>query len=97
MDDSVVRAGSAIHHMPDSYTVYVLQDDEGKLYKGMTSNVERRLAEHRAGKVRTTSRMANINVVYTETCSSRKAARIREKYLKSAAGRRFLEKVLRGN
>ncbi len=76
------------------YTVYVLQDDSGKLYKGMTSDLNRRFAEHSRGKTKTTSKMKDIFVVYTEEYVTRLEARAREKYLKTAAGRRFLKKKL---
>jgi putative endonuclease len=76
------------------YTVYVLQDNKGKLYKGMTNNLVRRLAEHKGGATRTTRTMKNIRVVYTEELPDRISAREREKYLKSAAGRKFLKKIL---
>ena len=76
------------------YTVYVLRDEDGKLYKGMTNDLVRRLKEHRAGKTRTTSRMKNFNVVYTESFENSIDARNRELYLKTAAGRRFIKKML---
>ena len=74
------------------YTVYVLRDDGGKFYKGLTSDIERRLNEHRSGGTRTTKKMSGLGVVYTEKYDNVKQARQREKYLKSAAGRRFLKK-----
>ena len=77
------------------FTVYVLRDDSDKLYKGLTNNLERRLKEHKSGHTVTTSRMANLKVVYTESFKDFETARKRELYLKSAAGRRFLKKVLR--
>jgi len=73
------------------YMVYVLKDLQGSLYKGMTNNLDRRLKEHLAGKTRTTSRMEGLQLVYSETCATREEARHREKYFKSAAGRRFLK------
>ncbi len=76
------------------YTVYVLQDDEGKLYKGLTNNLFRRLKEHRLKKTITTAKMGNLVLVYKEEFISFIEARKRELYFKSAAGRRFLKKVL---
>jgi putative endonuclease len=73
------------------YTVYVLKDDLGKFYKGMTNNLKRRLGEHRAQHTATTSRMKNLEVAYTEEYATFEEARKRELYLKSAAGRRFLK------
>lgn len=73
------------------YTVYVLKGKNGKFYKGYTSNLERRLKEHRAGLTITTSRMEGLEVVYTESFDDSEDARKREKYFKSAAGRKFLK------
>ena len=76
------------------YTVYVLKDARGMLYKGVTNNLSRRLKEHRSGKTITTRRMLDIGVVYEEVYNSFPEARKRELYLKSAAGRRFLKNQL---
>lgn len=73
------------------YVVYVLQDERGNLYKGMTNNLERRFLEHTQGNTRTTRKMSGLSIVYTEEFPDRIAARKREKYLKSAAGRKFLK------
>lgn len=78
-----------------TYRVYVLKDDAGKYYKGVTNDLQRRLKEHRSGKIITTSRMENLKVVYSEDFDNFKEARKREVYLKTAAGRRFLKKILR--
>lgn len=75
-------------------TVYVLRDKNGKLYKGLTNNLVRRLNEHRIGKTVTTSRMEGLEVLYKEEYDNFEQARKRELYLKSAAGRRFLKKKL---
>ena len=76
------------------YTVYVLRDSDGKLYKGMTNNFNRRLREHISGHTITTSRMRELEKVYSEEYKTFDEARERELYLKSAAGRRFLKKIL---
>lgn len=77
------------------YYVYVLRDDKGKLYKGMSKNMERRLKDHSRGHTKSTKKFVNIAVVYLEELPSRESARKREKYLKSAAGRRFLKDKLK--
>ena len=73
------------------YTVYVLKDANGKFYKGVTNDLQRRLKEHCRGKTKTTRSMKNIKVVYTEKFNDFKEARAREVYFKTAAGRRFLK------
>ena len=76
------------------YKVCVLKDKDNKFYKGVTSNLSRRLIEHRSGHTITTSRMNDLSVVYTEEYPDFETARKRELYLKSAAGRRFLKKKI---
>lgn len=61
----------------------------------MTNDLERRIREHRYGKTITTSRMNDLRVVYTESFPSFIEARKRELYFKSAAGRKFLKKVIK--
>lgn len=73
------------------YTVYVLRDKNGKLYKGMTSNLRKRLHDHKSGHTVTTSKMSEIKVVYTEEFADFQEARKRELYFKTAAGRRYLK------
>lgn len=77
------------------FIVYVLQDEKGKLYKGCTNNFARRFREHKSGGTRTTSMMGTLRLVYTEQYDTFEKARIREVYLKTATGRRFLKTKLR--
>jgi len=76
------------------YTVYVLRDSRGRFYKGMTNDLSRRLQEHRSGQTRSTKYLKNLQVAYTEEFEDSAEARRREKYFKTAAGRRFLKKYL---
>ena len=77
------------------YIAYVLQNKEGKLYKGVTNDMERRVKEHNWGKTKTTRNMGQLVVVYSESFDTFEEARKREVYFKSSAGRRFLKKKLR--
>jgi predicted GIY-YIG superfamily endonuclease len=77
------------------YTVYVLQDSKGKYYKGFTKNLARRFSEHISGQTKTTKHMVALKIVYTEQYESMQEARTREVYFKTAAGRKFLHKILR--
>ncbi len=77
------------------HIVYVLQDEKGKFYKGLTNNLARRFSEHKRGETITTSKMSGLKIVYTEEYDSFEKARAREVYLKTAAGRRFLKNKLR--
>ncbi len=73
------------------FTVYVLKSlNSGKHYVGFTENMQRRLREHNAGKSKFTSGHLPWKIIYTEEVTDRILAREREKYLKTAAGKKFL-------
>lgn len=76
------------------YYVYVLKDKVGNFYKGLTNNLDRRLKEHKSGQTKTTKKMNGLEIVYFEKYDIFSEARLREKYFKTAAGRRFLKKKL---
>ncbi|HRH57439.1 MAG TPA: GIY-YIG nuclease family protein [Chitinophagales bacterium] len=76
------------------YYVYILKSKkDNSLYKGYTSLLIKRLEEHNNGKSIYTSTKMPWILVYFEKFDTQKDAIAREKYLKSAAGRRFLKNV----
>jgi putative endonuclease len=71
--------------------LYVLEGKQtGKRYVGITQNLERRLAEHRSRRTKGGQIIGKFNLLYTETYSDHRAARVREKFLKSGKGRDWL-------
>ncbi len=75
--------------------IYVLYSHSAqKYYVGMTKNLQQRIREHNAGKSTFTAAYKPWILIYSETEESYSTARIREKYLKSAAGKKFIQKVL---
>ena len=77
-----------------SWFVYVIKSElDGRLYKGMTENVEERLSLHNKKKVSSTKAYAPWRLVYTESCVDSIQARDREKFLKSSVGRQFLKSL----
>jgi len=76
-------------------TVYVMESlTDKKWYTGIALNAENRLKEHNSGKNRFTKGHMPWKIIYTETCTNWQEARSREKYLKSAAGKRWLNTEL---
>lgn len=66
-----------------SWTVYLLRCRDGSLYTGITSDLARRLARHRAGMASAYTRARRpLRLVYTERQPSRSAALRREAALK---------------
>ena len=78
-------------------TVYVIESlKDGTWYTGMSLNVNKRLKEHNQGKNRFTKGHMPWKIIYTENLPDWASARIREKYLKTAAGKIWLRKKLHG-
>ena len=74
------------------YFTYVIRSlKDGSLYKGHTSDLEKRLKEHNSGQTKSIVAKIPFEVAYFEIFLTREDAIKREKYFKSAAGRRFLK------
>ena len=78
------------------FTVYVLQSSKDKFfYIGFTSNLERRLHEHTAGRVKSTRHRRPMKLVYKENYSTKKLAQNRERNFKSGGeARKILKKLI---
>lgn len=74
------------------YYAYVIHSKKfNRLYKGHCNNLQDRLKQHNWGKTKATKPFIPWEVVYFETFPTREEAIVREKYFKTAAGRRFLK------
>jgi putative endonuclease len=71
--------------------VYVLRSLKDKMfYVGFTKNLKTRLEAHNKGLVPSTKRRTPLQLVYWEGCLNQADATQREKYLKSAWGKRYI-------
>jgi putative endonuclease len=78
-----------------TYTVYAIRSiAKNYIYVGLTNNLERRLNEHNRGHERTTRAYAPFRLLHTQLYATRQAARNREKFLKSGAGKELLKSLL---
>ncbi len=75
------------------FTYILINEKRDRTYTGVTNNVERRLAEHNAGKVQTSKFYKPYVLFHVEEHDSLKSARNREIYFKSTSGRRELKKL----
>jgi putative endonuclease len=76
------------------FFVYVLRSEkDGRLYKGYCEDVQKRLKEHNSGRVSSTKAYRPWKVVYTETFITEEEVLAREKYLKTGAGREYLDSL----
>ncbi len=79
-----------------TYFTYVLQSKkELTFYTGYTDNLKNRLKLHDAGKVTSTKYRLPMNLVYYEACYNQQDATHREKYLKTAWGKRYIKNRLK--
>ena len=78
------------------YYVYVLRSlSDRQFYVGLTDNLPKRLQEYNAGQVSSTNQRVPFELLYWEGSLNRSDAAQREKYLKTAWGKRYLKGRLR--
>jgi len=81
--------------MEQIWYLYILRCKDGTLYTGITTDVEKRLEAHRAGRgAKYTRGRTPLELVYRETCGSHSQALKREleiKKLKRAEKQKLLE------
>jgi putative endonuclease len=76
--------------------VYVIESlTDGTWYTGMTKDAVKRLHDHNSGKNRFTKGHRPWKIIYIEHHPDWATARVREKYLKTAAGKRWLKEYFR--
>lgn len=75
-----------------SYVIKSLKS--GALYKGHCENIGIRLEQHNKGMTQSIKNNGPFEITYFEEFMTREEAIKREKYFKSAAGRRYLNKKM---
>jgi putative endonuclease len=77
------------------YYTYVLQLSDNTLYKGSTSDIKKRLIDHKYGRVRSTKDRRPVRCILIECYVTKSDATRRERFLKTTEGRRLLRQQLR--
>jgi putative endonuclease len=76
------------------YYVYILLNEEKtRTYTGVTDDVNKRLAEHNAGRVKSSQPYRPYKLIHIESFKTLSEARQKEKYYKSTTGRRRLREM----
>lgn len=76
------------------YYCYILKCSDGTFYTGWTTDPDRRVREHQAGRAaRYTSRRLPVRLVYLEELESRSAAQKREYRIKRN-GRKYKQRLI---
>ena len=78
------------------YYVYVLKSErDGDMYVGYTIDLRERFKLHNSGKVKSTRDRRPLHLVYYEACINQGDALHRERYLKTAYGKRYIKSRLK--
>ena len=76
--------------------VYILKSEVlGKYYVGYTSNLEKRIKDHNAGRSVFTKNGVPWKIVYSETLEDRKSAWLREHQIKSYKSGEAFKKLIK--
>lgn len=72
--------------------IYVLRSKkDNNFYTGSTNDLKKRLEQHNNGNIQSTKYRRPLYLIYYEACLNDHDARIREKYLKTAWGKRYIK------
>jgi putative endonuclease len=74
---------------------YILKSKIAEItYVGSTTDLDRRIIEHNSGQSEFTAKYKPWQLIYKEEFNDISKARKREKYLKTATGRKFIKKIM---
>ena len=77
------------------YYIYILKLNNNQLYTGYTSDLKRRIREHKAGQSPFTSKRLPVELIHYEAYTLESDARRREHFLKTTEGKSLLRKQIR--
>lgn len=79
-----------------THFTYILRSKKDhQFYTGYTSDLKERVQLHNQGKVMSTKNRLPLELVYYEVCYNQQDATHREKYLKTAWGKRYIKNRLK--
>jgi putative endonuclease len=73
------------------YTYVMQSEKDKKWYTGSTNDLRKRFKQHNLGQIKSTKGRGPFIIIYYEACVNDHDARIREKYLKTGMGKRYLK------
>ncbi len=78
------------------FYVYVLQSlKDGNCYTGYTNDLQKRFREHNEGLEYSTRKRLPFKIIYYEACVNEQDAKMRETYLKTGMGKRYIKNLLK--
>ena len=77
------------------YTYVLRSQKDRKWYTGYTNDLRKRFKEHTHNKVTSTKNRGPFELIYYEACVNKEDAFVRERYLKTGMGKRYLNNRLK--
>ena len=74
--------------------LYILEDEKGKFYIGSTTDIKRRLKQHKSAHTKTTHRMKNPKLALIQEYGSLETARKIERKIKNLKRKDYIEKMI---
>lgn len=75
-------------------SVYILKDINGRFYVGSTTDINRRLKQHKYNHTHTTHRMNNPRLALSQEYGSLEEARVVERKIKKLKRKDYIEKMV---
>ena len=91
------KASTPLEIIPQTmfYTYIIKSKKDNKWYTGHTKDLRKRFQEHNSDKVSSTKGRGPFELIYYEACINEEDAKMREKYLKSGMGKRYIKNRLK--
>lgn len=77
------------------YTYILRSKKDGQWYTGSTVDLRKRFKRHNDGRIYSTKDRRPFELIYYEACLDDHDARVREMYLKSGPGKRYVKNRLK--
>ncbi len=74
--------------------VYIIQNKDGKLYKGITSDLQQRIHYHNSNLGHWTKLKGPWKLVHSESYQTKREALVKERFYKSGKGRDLLKRMI---
>jgi restriction endonuclease S subunit/predicted GIY-YIG superfamily endonuclease len=88
------KCGKLVPKKSDKYFAYVLECENGSLYKGFSKNLHMRIDQHLSGQgAKWTKEHKPVSIIHFEEFETEKEAIEREKYFKSGSGREWINEI----
>ena len=75
--------------------IYILESGSGRFYDGSTTDIQRRMKQHRSGHTHTTKRMDDFTLVFCQEVQDLELARNAERRIKTWKSKDYIAKIVK--